>query len=494
VSEAGPVVFEPSFNRALKVQSRDDRLSSDAGALLLREADHKLGLVESLVAGLRDPRDPQKIRYTQIELLRERLYALALGYGAEDDLDLLAHDPIVKAAVWDRPGDHGVDERLASQPTTSRLLDVLAWKDNLERLRGSLSDWTHRHLRAAGGDQGVLHGTLDVDAFPVPVHGSQLGGAFNGYYKEKVYCPLVASFSPDGDYDAPRLGQGFVHAMLRPGDAGPAENALRFILSAVKKCAKFARVLDVRMDAAFTIGKVMDPLKARGIRFVGRLKTNPVLERLAAPHVKRPPGRPPAEGYEYTVELGWHQAKEWTYPQRLVLVVVDQPDPKTGQLEFFPRYFFLVTTWSKDEKDGDALLAHYRRRGTFEDRFSEYNEAVGAHLSSRTFQENEASLLLYLQAMNLASMLRVEMERATGNGWDLARLQRSVLHAGARVVKTAHRLVVYLAAAVAPLWRLLTSRIARWELPSRWKQPRGARKRAWVPPPAHAHLSAVLRQ
>ena len=493
MSEVQLLLFEPSFNRAVKVKSRGDRLSSDAGALLLREADHRLGLVESLAAGLEDPRDPEKIRYTQAELLRERLYALALGYGAEDDLDLLAHDPVLKATVWDRPGDHVVEERLGSQPTTSRLLSVLSCKGNLETLRSALSDWTHRHLRAAGGDRRVLRGTLDVDAFPVAVHGSQAGGAYNGYYQEKVYCPLVASFSPEGDYDSSRLGEGFVHAILRAGDAAPAENGLRFILKAVKNCSDFARVLDVRMDAAFTIGKIMDALKARGIRFVGRLRTNPVLERLAAPHVTRPPGRPPKEGYEYTVELGWHRAKDWTYPQRVVLVVVDEPDPKTGQLELFPRYFFLVTTWRKDEKSGEELLAHYRRRGTFEDRFSEYNEAIGAHLSSPNFQENEASLLIYLLAMNLASMLRAEMEAATGNGWDLARLQRSVLRAGARVVKTSHRLVVYLATAVAPLWELLWPRIARWSLPSRWERPRGPRKRRWVPPPPHAHRSAVLR-
>jgi hypothetical protein len=485
--------FEPSFNRAVKVQSRDQRLSSDAGAVLLREADHRLGLVESLAAGLRDPRNPEKIRYTQAELLRERIYALALGYGAEDDLDLLAHDPVLKVAVWDRPGDHVVEERLASQPTTSRLLSVLAWKDNLETLRGSLPDWIHRHLRATGDNKRVLHGTLDIDAFPVQIHGSQPGGAYNGYYQETVYCPLVASFCPEGDYDSKRLGQGYVHAILRAGDAAPAENGLRFILNAVKKCSGFARVVDVRMDAAFTIGKIMDTLKARGIRFVGRLRSNPVLERLAAPHITRPAGRPPAEGYEYTVELGWYQAEDWKYPQRVVLVVVDKPDPKTGQLEIFPRSFFLVTTWTKEEKDGEALLAHYRRRGTFEDRFSEFNEAIGAHLSSPRFQENEASLLLYLQAMNLVSMLRAEMEAATDNGWDLARLQRSVLRAGAQVIKTGHRLVIFLATAVLPLWELLTARIARWSLPPIWRAPRGAQKRPWVPPPSHAFRSPVLR-
>jgi hypothetical protein len=193
------------------------------------------------------------------------------------------------------------------------------------------------------------------------------------------------------------------------------------------------------------------------------------------------------------VELGWYQAEDWIFPQRVVLVVVDQPDPKTGQLELFPRYFFLVTTWTKEEKSSEELLAHYRRRGTFEDRFAEFNDAIGAHLSSPRFAENEASLLMYLLAMNLAAVLRAEMEAATGNGWDLGRLQRTVLRAGAKVIKAGHCLWVHLAAAVVPLWELLIRRIARWTLPPRWQVPRGPRKRPWMPPPPHAHLSAVLR-
>ena len=41
-------LFEPSFNRSVKVRSVDDRITSDGGLLLLREADHRLGLIEHL--------------------------------------------------------------------------------------------------------------------------------------------------------------------------------------------------------------------------------------------------------------------------------------------------------------------------------------------------------------------------------------------------------------------------------------------------------------
>ena len=84
MSEAGTIDFEPTFNRSVKVRSRDDRITSNAGALLLREADHRLGLIESLASGMTDPRLQNQVRYTLPELLRERIYSLALNYRACD--------------------------------------------------------------------------------------------------------------------------------------------------------------------------------------------------------------------------------------------------------------------------------------------------------------------------------------------------------------------------------------------------------------------------
>jgi len=104
MGEAQEWLFEPSFNRAVKVLASDDRITSDAGLLLLREADHRLGITEALAQRLADPRQRNLIRYQLVELLRERLYALAQGYSAQDDADRLAHDPAMKLAVWDRPG------------------------------------------------------------------------------------------------------------------------------------------------------------------------------------------------------------------------------------------------------------------------------------------------------------------------------------------------------------------------------------------------------
>jgi len=491
-------LFEPSFNRAVKVRASDERITSDGGLILLREADHRLGITEWLAQRLDDPRRQELIRYQLVELLRERIYALALGYSAQDDADRLAHDPAMKLAAWNRPGEQPLDERLASQPTQSRLIDILTLTPgNRAALRDSLCEACGRHLRATGGNHAARKVTVDIDSFPIEVHGRQPGAAYNGHYQETVYHPLVASYSVAGGYDSMqdghRLGNGFVHAILRQGQVHTAQGVKRFMQEVVRKAQGLGHVLDFRIDAGYTDGATLDFLTDEKRRFLGRLKSNPVLDRLAAPHLWRPVGRPPKGGYEEVVELGMHRAESWKHPQRLLLVIVDRPDPKTGQLNLLPDYFFLVAGWKPEELDGPAALAHYRQRGTFEDRLGEFQQAIGPHLSHDDFQANEALLRLSLLAFNLASMLRIEYEAAAGSCFDLGRFQRDVLKAGGRVVKGSHRLVLCVARVVAPFWEQLVTCLDRWKLPARFVKPRGARARAWLPPPRHAFLAEVRR-
>ena len=491
--------FEPSFNRAVKVQGGQDRLTSDAGALLLREADHRLGLTESLAAELHDRRDPDRTRYTLVELLRERLYAMAQGYDSQDSLDELAHDPAMRLAVWNRPGKRVQEERLASQPTQSRLLAALGHhKPNIERLRETLADWSGRHLRATGNDHTARRITIDVDSFPVLVYGFQAGAMYNGYYREVILHPLVASYAVDGDYDGfqkgARLGQGFVHAVLRAGNVHTASGAKRFFLETARKVRQLGYVAEMRFDAGFATGEILDFLTDEKLAFLARLKSNARLQELAARYLRRPAGRPPKGGREVLVELGMYQAASWRHPQRVILVIVDYPDPKTGQLFLEPDYFFLVTSYSAKERSAEERLDHYRPRGTFEDRLGEFRQWVGPKLSSQEFDSNEATLLLSLLAFNLVNMLRCELEDEAGACWDLGRFQKSVLKAGGRIVKKSRRLFVTLAAAVVPLWEQLAARLRQWRLPKRFPAPRRPAYRSFIPPPRHAFLTRVLRE
>lgn len=486
-------LFEPQFNRSIKVQATDHRLTSNAGVLLLREADHRLGIIQAISERIADPRRADRIRYSIDELIRERVFAMAIGCSAQDDVDRLAHDPAFRAAVWNRAGDQVIHERLASQPTQSRLIDILTRSTgNLEALRDGLSESVQRHVMASGGRR-VRQATIDIDSFPIEVHGKQYGSSYNGYYGKSVYDPLIASLSVGGDYDSTRvgdrLGNGFIHATLRQGQVHTAKGMKRFVDRVDAKAHDIAQHVDYRLDAGYTIGSVMDALTAKKQRFVGRLKTNAKLDALAAEHLSRPPGRPPAGGYESVIELGPYQADSWQYAQRLILVVVDKPDSVSGELNLMPRYFFLITNWEEGSRSSDSLLEHYRRRGTFEDRLGEFNGAIGAHLSSRSFKENEATMLLALLAFNLNTVCRNELEDSVGGCWDLTRFQLFVLKVGGEIIKHSRRLILRIAESAEPLWSRLTKRIESWLSQATPSKP----TTGFMPPPRHSHLSEVLR-
>lgn len=482
MSEDKNSIFRPDFNRSVIVDSVDDSLSGNAGVLLLREVDHKLHLSDDLVEPMFDNRREDRVRYPLGELLRERIYGFACGYCHQDDADELAHDPAFRVATWGKAGDGVKDERLASQPTQSRLTELLSMPENLERLRSFLSEPVIRHRRVTA-DAKIKTGTLDIDAFPVTVYGQQEGAAYNGYYDRKVYAPYAAYFSPSGNLDDARLGSGFLHACLRNGDAGPASGAVDFILEAHEKSRAVAEHTDIRADAAFAIGKVLDRLTDESIHFLMRIKNNETLKQIAAENIPALPAScSRSEEHVLTMEMGLYQAASWKHPQRLVLVVVYGPD-ENGQQTLFPNYFFLVTSWSEKQRNADELLAHYRQRGTFEDRFGELSQSLRARLSSRMFAENEATLLLSFLGFNFAEILRREIERATGNGWDLGRVQATVLRSAARLARGGNYLRFLLMLPFVKIWTMLANRIKSWR--PLFEQP-VERGRTILPPPAHA--------
>jgi hypothetical protein len=271
------------------------------------------------------------------------------------------------------------------------------------------------------------------------------------------------------------------------------------VKEAIRKARPLATHLDVRIDAGLVEGKVLDVLDDEGVSFIGRIKGNDVLERRAQPYLGREPGRPTKEGDEYAIELGSYRAASWTRSYRLVLVVIDLPDPKTGLRLLFPRTFFLVTNGRSEQRSAWELLEPYRKRGTFEDRLGEFNACVGPGLPAESFAANEASLLLKLLAFNLAGMIRGELEGSSGGGWDLKRVQQTVLKAGARVVEHRRRIFVDVAKAAGVLWGRLLERLQRWGRDEAWGRDstgrrRGPRPRPWVPPPSHAHQCLVLRE
>ncbi|MDR1613762.1 MAG: transposase [Planctomycetota bacterium] len=121
---------------------------------------YNLSLTATLADRLHDQRDQRFVRYPMAKLTREDSTPPALGLSRQDDADRLAHDPAFRTAVWDRPGCEAADERLASQPTASRLVSLLAGWHNRGGLRQFLHQPVLRHQRQSGSEQRVVPSSI----------------------------------------------------------------------------------------------------------------------------------------------------------------------------------------------------------------------------------------------------------------------------------------------------------------------------------------------
>src|SRR5690606_31311938 len=100
--------------RKIEVEFSGGDVSSDGGVLLLREMDRQLKLTQQLCDVIPDPREPSLIIHSQLALLKQRIYGIALGYEDLNDHERLRHDPAFQTAA-------DCEEVLASPSTLCRL-------------------------------------------------------------------------------------------------------------------------------------------------------------------------------------------------------------------------------------------------------------------------------------------------------------------------------------------------------------------------------------
>lgn len=453
--------IRPSFNRSVHIEGRPERLTTEAGALLLREADARLGLARDMAAKLDDRRRASVHSFP--ELLRTAIMLPALGWRDQDDADFLRHDPALRVAVSDDRSVTPLTDNdrspggLASQPTLSRLHEALSTEHNRSVLRSFLMEGAARRLKAQNGGHRQRYVTLDVDSFPIEVDGHQPGAEYNAHYGGTIFHPLIATAAELGD---------ILDIKLRPGTVHTAEGGLDFILDVVKAAReKLCQVAAVRFDAGFPDDETLSGLEKEGVPYVARIKNNAVLDKMAEPFLKRPVGRPPHEGREWTVEMTY-KAAAWTKERRVVLIACERPG------ELFLHHFWLVTSWTEAEKTSDDLLPHYRQRGTAEGYFGELMDAIQPALSSNkrpkshyrgqslpdqkrknlSFWTNEVRLILAALAYNLAHAVRSVVETAIGCGMTLVRVRERFLRVASRFTLHARRVIVIVADEVRERW------------------------------------------
>src|SRR6516165_5034814 len=239
------------------------RLTSDAGALLLREAGEATGLFRALDRAIPDPRDPALIVHDQRALIAQRIIALALGYEDLNDHQTLRTDPALQLAAGAVPDQ---DAPLASPATLCRLENRID-RPTLVRFAAALVDQF-----IASHPEPPEHLILDFDATDDPVHGHQEGRFFHGYYDHYCFLPLHVFF-----------GDELVTAYLRPSkiDASKHSRALLKLLVQRLRQAWPEVKITVRADSGFCRWKLMRWCDSHGIGYVLGLARNQVLERLA---------------------------------------------------------------------------------------------------------------------------------------------------------------------------------------------------------------------
>ena len=108
MGEKGNQPFQFAFNGFLKVAFQGSRVTSDAGLILVRELDERLGLETLISEHLNDSRHGADRQFSLADLLRQSVYSRLAGYEDLNDAVRVSADPtfrlIGSPKLWDRGG------------------------------------------------------------------------------------------------------------------------------------------------------------------------------------------------------------------------------------------------------------------------------------------------------------------------------------------------------------------------------------------------------
>jgi hypothetical protein len=254
---AQAMLFQALGLRQVVADFSGGTLSSDGGALFLRQVDNNLGLTLELARCFEDRRDARFVDHALEQMLAQRIYSQSLGYEDLNDQGRLRLDPLLAAACGkddplglDRlnPTDRGI---ALAAPCTLNRLEL----SNNKRSRCHKLPHDPQKVEACLLKMGVrclpkhaVEVVVDLDAMGHLVYGRQEGRHFNAYYGDYCYLPLYAF-----------VGDIPLWAQLRTSDHSAAEGvvpALEKIVAAIRKRCRKARIL-VRGDSGFGREEIM---------------------------------------------------------------------------------------------------------------------------------------------------------------------------------------------------------------------------------------------
>jgi hypothetical protein len=399
--------FQPLGGREVTARFDGGTITSDAGGLLLREVEARTGLLAQLAACFTDFRDPELIEHTVEELVKQRVFALTLGYEDLNDHDQLRTDPLLATLVGkhDVTGEQRENLRdrgkpLAGKSTLNRLelTPVRAhaesrYKKIVANTQPMEGWFVSAFLQLHPQPPGII--VLDLDATDDPLHGHQAGRFFHGYYDTYCYLPLYIF-----------CGEHLLCAKLRPANidacAGAVKQVAR-IVAQIRQQWPQVRVI-VRGDSGFCREYLMAWCEENSVDYVFGLAKNKRLTKIIGRELQEAKlqfesTRQPARQF---AEFAYRTRKSWSRERRVV--------GKAEHLAKGSNPRFVVTSLSNDQYDARALYEDlYCARGEMENRIKEQQLCLFADRTScQTMRANQVRLWLSGAAYVLLAALRQE--------------------------------------------------------------------------------------
>lgn len=426
-----PIRFKGVRGRKVEAIFSGQAITSDGGGVLLRAADDALQLLPRVARCFEDSRRKASCAHSVLHMLRQRVFALALGYEDLNDHASLRHDPALQTAV-------GRDVDMASSATLCRFENSVD-KKSLWALSSVLVDaFIESHRKAP---EEIV---LDFDATDDAVHGKQEGRFFHGYYDQYCFLPLYVF-----------CGNHLLAAYLRPSNIDGAKHSLGILSLLVKRLRQEwpeTRII-VRADSGFCRWKFMRWCDSHNVDYILGLAKNSLLVKEAQPLLD--------EVHECFLQTGNKQklfgetsyaAKTWDKERRVII--------KAEHLEKGSNPRFVATSLPDAP---EQLYRRYCARGEMENRIKEQQLCLFADRTSCSkWLPNQFRVLLSALAYTLINAIR---DRALA-GTELARarcdsIRLKILKIGACVVKNSRRVILMLSEACPykELFRLAASRL-----------------------------------
>ena len=409
--------FPGCKGRRVEVGFDGGDVTSDAGVLLLRQADGYLGLTSEVSAVLADPRRQASCDHKVSGMLRQRVYGLALGYEDLNDHDFLRRDPAWQTAVErDKPG--------ASSPTLSRFDNRADRKVAVEIHQILVEQFIASFKRPP---QRLV---LDFDATDDPVHGQQEGRFFHGYYDRYCFLPLYVF-----------CGDQLLVSYLRPSNIDGAKHAWAIVALLVRRLRQAwpqVRII-FRGDSGFCRRRMLAWCERKGVGYIVGLAKNKRIDTQAAALMDRAQARFVATGRKQRLFGNLrYGARTWNRRRRVIARI------EHGSQGSNPRY--VVTNLPGRSKWLYERL--YCHRGEMENRIKEQLQLFSDRTSAHRWWPNQFRLLLSSLAYTLLEAIR----RLGLKGTELARAQVTtirlkLLKIGAVILRNTRRVRFLLASA-----------------------------------------------